>query len=621
MLFRVVPWLKPLCLATLMSLGLAGMAQGQNAPDDLIQAPAAISIPLLPSSAQRNSPLGINITGLAYWSTEWPLIDDMKRSSAWLPQCNPQNSSQCNGSEWDTHEQTHLDLDANGWIRSLPAATDSTVRYRTVATLMLQGDGGSHPSGQYTVFYDGEGVINYQFDAVKNAPLSQPGRDVLDVKPGTAGILLIIAATDPAKTGNYLRNIRVIRPGGICNHDPFAYAENAAACEAGGGVYTPFTDLTKGQRFHPLFLSDLRRYRALRFMELLNTNNTPAVEWADRPRLEQVRWTGESGAPVELALDLAAQLNADPWVNIPTRANDDYVRQFARLALGQLRLDQQIYVEYGNEIWNSQFSAGLWLEQQALQRWPDRLGGPSPYTRRINEYGRRTSEVCALWKQEWGKASQRVQCVMGGMAGNLWVSEQALSCPLWAADHAGRDCAGNMDALAIAPYFGYHLGLPAHLDQVAAWTEQPDGGLNLLFRELAQSDVLNWPGHLALPAVYGQIDRHRALAERYGLELVAYEAGQHLVGIGSAMHDPRIEKLFLAANRDPRMGELYTRYLNGWRQRGGHLLMHFNSVSRYTRYGSWGAKEAQNQIGAPKHDALLRFITRNPCWWRQCAAP
>ncbi|MCC6135440.1 MAG: cellulose-binding protein, partial [Gammaproteobacteria bacterium] len=234
---------------------------------------------------------------------------------------------------------------------------------------------------------------------------------------------------------------------------------------------------------------------------------------------------------------------------------------------------------------------------------------------------RRASEVCALWKQEWSNARQRVQCVMGGMAGNLWVSEQALSCPLWAADHEGRDCAGNMDALAIAPYFGYHLGLPAHLDQVAAWTEQPDGGLNLLFRELAQGDVLNWPGHLALPAVYGQIDRHRALAERYGLELVAYEAGQHLVGVGSAMHDPRIEKLFIAANRDPRMGELYTGYLNGWRQRGGHLLMHFNSVSRYTRYGSWGAKEAQNQIGAPKSDALLRFITLNPCWWQQCGVP
>ncbi|MCC6136858.1 MAG: cellulose-binding protein, partial [Gammaproteobacteria bacterium] len=225
--------------------------------------------------AQRNSPLGINIAGLAYWSTEWPLIDDMKRSSAWLTQCNPQNSSQCKGFEWDTREQARLDLDANGWIRSLPATTDSTVRYRTVATLMLQGDGGAHPSGQYMVFYDGEGVINYQFDAVKNIPLSQPGRDVLDVKPGTAGILLIIAATDPAQTGNYLRNIRVIRPGGICNHDPFAYAENAAVCEKQGGVYTPFTDLAEGQRFHPLFLSDLRRYRALRFMELLNTNNTP----------------------------------------------------------------------------------------------------------------------------------------------------------------------------------------------------------------------------------------------------------------------------------------------------------------------------------------------------------
>lgn len=574
--------------------------------------------------ANTLSPLGMNISGLAYWSTEWPLLDEMKRGRfRWLTQCNrPMGGCdhlQAPASDWDTREQSLLDLDPNGWVRSLPAAGDALANYRAVATLLLSGNGASYPSGQYTVLYDGEGRLEYAHDAVRNSALSQPGRDVLDVKASNSGILLRITATDPKKTGNYLRNIRVIWPGGICNGDPFDYAESAEACQAWAGVYTPFTEIYDTQRFHPLLLRDLRPYRAIRFMDLLATNTNTLVEWADRPRLEHARWSGPNGAPLELALELAVKLNADPWINLPVRASDDYTIQAARLARTLLKPHQRIYVEYANEVWNDAFGAGAWVQQQAIQRWPDRSGGPSSFTRRINGYGQRTVELCALWKQEWGLERSRVVCVMGGMSANAWVSEQALQCPLWAAENGGHACAEGVDALAIAPYFGHHLGITKNAGTVAEWTTREDGGLNLLFQELAQGDVLNSPGNLALPTVNAQIARHRALADRYGLALLAYEGGQHLAGIGSAQNDSRLETLFTTANRDPRMGDLYAAYLANWRQQGGQLFVAFNSVGRYGKYGSWGAKEHQTQTGAPKHDALLRFIAANPCWWPGCA--
>ncbi len=574
------------------------------------------------NTANARSPLGINIDSLAYWSTEWPLLDEMKRSSDWLTQCDRRTSAHCTpqapATEWDTREQNRLDLDPNGWIRSLPVTNDTRVHYRTVATLMLKGNGGTHPSGLYTVLYDGEGTIEYGFDAVKNPALSQPGRDVLFVKASDAGILLRITATDPHRTGNYLRQIRVIRPGGFCNDDLFTDTEDAAACQARDGTYTPFAALDGIRRFHPLFLRDLRPYRAIRFMDFLRTNTSELAEWAERPRLEHARWSGRNGAPVELALELATTLNADPWVNIPARASDDYVVQFARLAKEQLPPHLRIYVEYANEVWNDQFGAGAWVQQQAVQRWPDRPGGPSPYTRRINGYGQRSAELCALWKQEWGSDRDRVVCVMGGMSANPWVAEQALKCPLWAAENGGHSCAERMNALAIAPYFGGHLGAIRWADTVAAWTGQADGGLAWLFQELAKGDVLNDANALTLPTIYRQIDAHRALADRYKLDLLAYEGGQHLVGVGSAQNNEQLEKLFVAANRAAFMGVLYDDYLNGWRQHGGQLFMHFTSVGRYTRYGSWGAKEYQTQNTAPKHEALLRFITTYPCWWSSC---
>jgi hypothetical protein len=207
---------------------------------------------------------------------------------------------------------------------------------------------------------------------------------------------------------------------------------------------------------------------------------------------------------------------------------------------------------------------------------------------------------------------------MGGMSANPWVAEQALKCPLWAAENGGHPCAEPMNALAIAPYFGGHLGAVRWAGTVAAWTAQPDGGLALLFQELATGEVLNDPKALALPTVYRQIAAHRALADRYKLDLLAYEGGQHLVGVGVAQNNGRLEKLFVATNRAAAMGALYDDYLNGWREHGGQLLMHFNSVNRYTRHGSWGAKEYQTQRAAPKHAALLRFIAAHPCWWPGC---
>ncbi len=566
------------------------------------------------------APLGINISTITYWSSEWPVVDEMKRSNKWLTQCDTRNSPACTAAIWDTGEQSRLDLDAHGWVRSLPATNDPAVRYRTIATLMLQGDGGYHPAGQYIVLYDGEGTLDYQFDASRNAALSTPGRDVLDVKAGTLGILLKITATDPRRTGNYLRNIRVIRPGGVCNDDPFAYAEDASVCQARGERYTPFVERYASEPFHPLFLHDLRPFRVIRFMDFLNTNNSTLQSWAQRPRLEDARWTGPGGAPLELALDLAVRLNADPWLNIPIQADNDYVQRSARLAHERLRPGQRVYVEYGNEVWNDLFSAGAWVQQQAVKRWPDQPGGPSPYTRRANWYGMRAAEICRLWKREWGTDRAQVQCVIGGAPTNTWINEQMLACPLVAAENGGRTCAEGMTALAVAPYFGSHLGLSRNAPTVATWTEQSDGGLLSLFQELARGDVLNAPGGLSLPAVYGYIDRQRILAERYRLVLVAYEGGQHVAGVGNVQNDARMEKLFTSANRDPQMGALYLDYLNGWRQHGGQLFVHFNSVGRYGKFGSWGAKEYQTQTSAPKYDALLRFIADNPCWWDGCVA-
>ncbi len=531
------------------------------------------------------SPLGTNISALAYYSTEWTLCDAMKSAGGWYTR---------NQTTWDTGEQDKLDLDERGWVRSLPASDDNDVAYRQVAALLLNGTEGRYPAGRYVVLYDGEGTLSYGFDAVKNEELSTPGRHVLDVaEPGDGGIVLIIEATDPEGIGDYIRNIRVMLPG------------------------------TEGRTsaFHPDFLAGLAPYRVIRFMDFLRTNTTDVSRWQDRPLTTDARWNSERGAPIEVALDLANETAADPWINIPHRADDDYVARFAQLALERLDTDRKIYVEYGNEIWNAGFTAGDWVEEQAEARWPN---APfSGYTKRLSWYGMRTTRVIMIWKEAWGDQAHRVIGVMGGMAGNIWASEQALLAPLWRTKQRATP-ARVADVLAIAPYFGAYAGRGQFVITVGAWADSEEG-LDNLFQELETGGLLHdptlypvWqraPENGALHAAEEHILQHAALAEQFGLQLAAYEGGQHLSGVGNLIDNQAMTDLFTRANRDPRMGALYADYLKRWRDSGGVLFCHFLSVGPYNRYGSWGAKSWQNEEDSPKHEALLDFIRDNPIWW------
>ena len=72
--------------------------------------------------------------------------------------------------------------------------------------------------------------------------------------------------------------------------------------------------------------------------------------------------------------------------------------------------------------------------------------------------------------------------------------------------------------------------------------------------------------------------------------------------------------LFNNFNRDPRIGPLYAGYFSSLKATGGELFVHFTDVSRYTKFGSWGALEyiAQPRVEAPKFDALQTYIETQP---------
>lgn len=604
--FEKLYWLSGRHRITVEYFDAWGAAQLQ-AGWTLVRADGAPASAAIGSNA--SSPLGSNLSDWPDWGTEQPFLDLFKTSRAWITQAP---------GVWDTGERAKLDLDADGWVRSLPTASATGTTYRSVTTLLLNGAdlNSSRPGGEYVVLYDGEGTITYALGARKVASKSRPGRDVVQVDAtNSGGLQITLTATDPNRTGNYLRNIRVASPGIVCDDAPLqmCLADNDPACQRAACHSTEVALVLGQQLFHPQFLRTQVRYKALRFMSPMAANVTDSsapqiTDWAQRNTLASARWNGQAGVPAEVVFALSNQLQTDAWVNMPHRASDDYIRQFARQARAQLAAGRKVYVEYGNEIWNTGFSAGTWVQQQGEVAWPG--GVDSGYTKRINWYGMRTAQTCDLWKAEWGADAGRIVCVLGAQAANPWTATAALDCALW----IRKPCqAHGIGAIAIAPYFGSYLGLPVNQNQLQAWVLDADGGMRRLFAEINAGSVLTGgPAGGALAEARRWVTSYAAEASRRGLGLLAYEGGQHLVGVGNVVHDTAITNLFVQANRDPRMKASYLTMLQDWTQAGGGLFMNFQGIGVAGRWGSWGVLETMNQTTSPKADALSQFIVANP---------
>ena len=198
-----------------------------------------------------------------------------------------------------------------------------------------------------------------------------------------------------------------------------------------------------------------------------------------------------------------------------------------------------------------------------------------------------------VWRafDEGFRDDDRTIHVLATQGGNPWLAQEMLLI---------EEAASAIDELAVAPYFGHVIG-PDERDEVI------EAGLEGLLQNARASIQEN----------IGQIREHVALASRHGARVVAYEGGQHYVGWGGLENDQEMLDLLSSINRDPRMGELYRTYLEGWRAAGGTLFVHFVASGGWGRYGSWGALEyvTQDVREAPKHIALERFARTTRPWW------
>ncbi|MFP4006593.1 MAG: cellulose-binding protein [Spirulinaceae cyanobacterium] len=550
-----------------------------------------------------NSPMGGNLDFPGDWSEEYPFIDWLKNSRNWVATC-PDSNNACfpNNEKPQDNGISSIQMDDQGWVTTLQTKHDPSKSFANVETIFLSLDE-EHPlpEKRFYVFYEGEGTLDYTLSAQKNEELSQPGRDVVDITKDKGYAVIKIRETDPQNTGNYLRNIRIIR------------ADHLDEYEAGETL------------FNPDFLKHIENYKALRFMDWMLTNSSDEKEWRDRPKPDnQISYVSHyiqgkgkvRGYPIEIMTELANRVQAYPWFNIPHQATDEYIREFAQLVKAELDPELKVYVEYSNEVWNWGFPQSQYALQQARDRWGKDEKGEYYSDGWMQYHGMRTAQICDTWKQELG--SDRVVCVLGVQTGWQGLESSALDCPLYVAEGNNPCWQSGIDALGVTGYFSGYLQKDDNIELIQTWLDNGDRdyAFDQAFQQLEFGNVEGVEGgsrefQHSLATAKESFKYFQDVAKAKNLDVVWYEGGTHFDSSGN----DRIDRFLKDIAQHEKMYDLYMKLFDSWKQAGGQLIVMWGGIAADS---AWSFKHSLDDTDHPKWRAMMDFIEQNPCWWDGC---
>jgi len=526
--------------------------------------------------------MGTNLHENADWNPDVPWKDLMRQARRYIPQEPNFNTP------WDTG--VTLTLDSDGWPQ--PTSTQAW------ATLICTDLGGKYPSGTYHLLYDGTDGRIFTFGAA--SIVSQSVGDItlnIDADQGTIGFRFW-----PDEAGDYdLTNIRLVH-----EDDLATYAS---------------------QPFRDNYLDEIKdNFTTFRFMNWGRTNgdegqgtSNPTIAYTDIPAADWATQTGPTGVSVELMVELCNQANRNMWYCIPHQMSDAGVTAVATYIEANLEPNLRCFYELSNEHWNGgRYNDGTqWVPAgfpQATYFWdigndftaPATIGGSaldaSPFTAQLKAYSVRMKEVMTLIDAVYsGQLARRIR-VAGSQWANSFVSETILN----------YDTASTkIDALAVGPYFGASLGSPF---TKVNWPEKIKQQYNTYLaqsggsKEAALLETHEWLWRI----MQGEIGRgwrvdaqaHLNVIENLtsdpnGIQLIAYEGGQHLAGVANYLYDPLLAEIFNTMNERPEMAQLYAQAFQVWREVvGDNLFCHFLYTHEFNNFGSWGAKEYSTQTDA-----------------------
>lgn len=518
--------------------------------------------------------LSLNITTISDFSTQSPFIDLMKTARSFTAPIE-------GGGSLRPRDLVEAGvLDENGYPTEIPDGA------RSVRTIWDWGHAGNPAAearkGVYVLEYEGEGKINLGLHA--RVLSEEPGRIVFE-NPTGAKFSMEIRRTDPDGTGDYIRDVSIVRKDHLELHEA-------------------------GAIFNPEWLSLIEDARQLRFMDWARTNHSINSEWDERATFDDATWATLKGAPLEVMVRLANETGADAWFNIPHGATDDYVREYAAYVKEHLDPELVATFEFSNELWNPAFSQGGAV---ALEQVAD-LGE----YRRIDAFSKRATEVAVIVDETFGDdADARVQNVLATQSNNPWITGRLLDNPTWrGADPDGFVEPGSVfDAVGVTTYFGGSIaGDASFRDRLSDAIDNPRvNAFDWLRDQILNDEDLGG----SIPYKNNQYQAHlNYIAGRdLDLPLVAYEGGQHILhSFAIANRDGSLDDFFAAFIRSEQAAELYQASWDSWAEYGSGPYSQFGDVSVASRWGAWGLREHLDDE-TPRAALLDRLNAEDGAWW------
>lgn len=451
----------------------------------------------------------------------------------------------------------------------------------------------------------GDGVSGLVYDAARNTSTAR----VQVNQSGPSALYLGFVGTrrmpsDPPGTG--ITHVRLMRP-----------------VAPGSSNTYPLTAL-----FHEPLKKLVSKVQVVRFMDFLATNNNQQVTWADRPLPSHATYGGAApgygwqgkGGPWEHAVRFANEVRRDAWINIPAKADDDYVRNAALMlrygsdGVNPYRSPQanpvhapldpelKLYVEYSNELWNSapafavqaRYNHDQAVAEVKAGRSPlafDGLKDPGGWTYGWRRVAKRTVEISIIFRSVFGDAAMmsRVRPVVMTQQGNDQDTLQQVLRLLH-----GYYGNGEGDYVAEPHPPSYHVFGAGGSAYYNPENDSPSLTADGIWSSGTMS-IDRW-----VPLLRKDADRIAAM----GLRRVAYEGGPSMDRTGKS------EGVKANAWGDPRMRSALLDHHDAWSAYGGDLLVYFTAVHDY----QWGFTQDIYDLDTQKLRAVdeLRGRPRAP---------
>jgi len=592
------------------------------------------------------APLGVNLSSFNYWNSAIPFKDLMMQTRT--VGVTKSSSNEACPTQPPLNKEGYPTYLPNGCIFKIWSVLHIKGTYWPEETLPYQ-------AGRYVLLYRGSGKIVLGWDA-KNAKTIGNGRIEFDVDMPQNGIQIKVTETDQddpitdlhivhsddeatyqtqpfnEKWLSFLDPFQVIRFSnwGNVSKSKFIYASEAIS-HTPNSIQLPPSAPDEDDFFQNMVAKIhvngewprvmINKYDgSTRTLHLstpikISTNGTqPTVNildfvnknWSERAKPISFGQDEFKGIAFEYMIKLANTLNIDPWISIPTAADNDFVEELALLIKNTLKPSLKCYIEYSNETWNYGYPGFQYSEAKGNE-----LGLTGALRSADSWHAYRAIEIFRIFNQvydepnlrEVGQQSRLVR-ILTSQTSYLSRARQVMDWQMpekkWPTN--GFPAYKYADAWAITAYYGQSV--KTHQIENAS----PDELIEL------QIDLINTLfGNKKNPGLIRDVIEE---SNKRNLKLVVYEGGTHML---APRGNQALEEKLAKINENYQMKDVYLQLIEGWNQLYQEfgkdkigVLNHYNDISKYGKSGYWGLMQSiyQDTETAPKYQAILEYASQ-----------